>query len=216
MRRLLVLIATFLLLGTTPALAAAPRTPMPLGGGSHLYSVPGSRGCTAGFAATSAAAGWYLIASPGCGSTGTTVYSGNGVLVGTITAGQTTSGAALVHVTNHTDWTLVGWVGGATPFTGSTQAPIGASVCLIGVGTGIHCGTIQARNVTVSFPTGVLTGLTRTSVCAEPGSPAVTFVSGNQGQGVLVGGSGNCTSGGTTYFAPLAPILSAYGLTLKL
>lgn len=29
------------------------------------------------------------------------------------------------------------------------------------------------------------------------------------------GGSGNCSSGGTTFFQPLNPILSAYGLTLK-
>ncbi len=28
------------------------------------------------------------------------------------------------------------------------------------------------------------------------------------------GGSGNCSQGGTTYFQPLAPALSAYGLTL--
>lgn len=213
MRRLLALLATLLLCGT-PAVAA-PRAPVPLGGGSHLYSTPGSHGCTAGFAAVSGSS-WYLIANPGCGGTGTTVYSGNGVLVGTITAGQTTSGAALVTVTNHTSWTLVGWVGGGSPFTGSTQAPIGATVCLIGVGTGTHCGVIQARNQTVNFPTGVLTGLTRTNVCADPGSPAVTFVSGSQAQGVLIGGSGNCTSGGTTYFAPVAPILAAYGLQLKL
>ncbi len=28
------------------------------------------------------------------------------------------------------------------------------------------------------------------------------------------GGSGNCSSGGTTYFQPVNEILSAYGLTL--
>ncbi|TDP98055.1 S1 family peptidase [Labedaea rhizosphaerae] len=213
MRRLLVLLAT-LLLCATPA-TAATRSAAPLGGGSHLYSVAGTRGCTAGFAALGSSGSWYLIANQGCGSTGTTVYSGNGVLVGTITAGQTTSGAAVVLVTNHTDWTLVGWVGGGVTLTGSTQAPVGASVCLIGTATGYHCGTIQARNVTVSFPTGVLTGLTRTNVCVEPGDTAVSFVSGSQAQGVLVGGSGNCTSGGTSFFAPLNPIFAQYGLTLK-
>jgi streptogrisin C len=31
---------------------------------------------------------------------------------------------------------------------------------------------------------------------------------------VTSGGSGDCTSGGTTYFQPINPILNAYGLTL--
>lgn len=213
MRRLVVLlvalVSSFAL--ASPAFASA-RAPQPIGGGSHLYSSAGS--CTAGFAATGSS-GWYLIASPGCGGTGTTVYSGNGIVVGPITAGPTTSGAAVVHVTNTTNWTLVGWVGGGVSLTGSTPAPVGASVCLRGPSTGVHCGTIQARNVTVNFPTGVLTGLTRTNVCAEPGDAAVSFISGTQAQGVLIGASGNCSSGGTTFFAPLQPIFAQYALQLK-
>jgi streptogrisin C len=31
---------------------------------------------------------------------------------------------------------------------------------------------------------------------------------------VLSGGSGNCTSGGTTFFQPVNEILAVYGLTL--
>jgi hypothetical protein len=214
MRRLLVLLATLLsaLVMATPA-GATTRAPAPLGGGSHLYSLPGGQGCTAGFAAITASS-WYLIAGTGCGAPGTMLYSGSGVLVGPVVAAPTTSGATLVHVTNTTSWTLVGWVGGGVSFTGSTPAPIGASVCLIGIGAGTHCGVIQARNQTVVFANGVLTGLTRTNVCPDPASHAVTFVSGTQAQGVLIGGSGNCTSGGTTFFAPLAPILATYGLNL--
>ena len=37
---------------------------------------------------------------------------------------------------------------------------------------------------------------------------------GQPGQGVTSGGSGNCSSGGTTYFQPVNEILSVYGLTL--
>jgi streptogrisin C len=39
-------------------------------------------------------------------------------------------------------------------------------------------------------------------------------MSGTQAQGVTSGGSGNCSSGGTTYFQPVGEILSTYGLTL--
>lgn len=56
--------------------------------------------------------------------------------------------------------------------------------------------------------------LTRTTVCAEPGDSGGSFISGSQAQGVTSGGSGNCTSGGATYFQPVNPILDAYGLTL--
>jgi streptogrisin C len=40
-------------------------------------------------------------------------------------------------------------------------------------------------------------------------------MSGQQGQGVTSGGSGNCSSGGTTYYQPVNEILSVYGLTLR-
>jgi streptogrisin C len=52
-------------------------------------------------------------------------------------------------------------------------------------------------------------------VCAEPGDSGGPFVSGTQAQGVTSGGSGDCTSGGTTFFQPVNPILSDFGLTLK-
>jgi hypothetical protein len=32
--------------------------------------------------------------------------------------------------------------------------------------------------------------------------------------GLVIGGSGNCTSGGTTWVQPIGEALSAYGLTL--
>jgi streptogrisin C len=39
-------------------------------------------------------------------------------------------------------------------------------------------------------------------------------VSGSQAQGVPIGGSGSCSSGGTSFFLPIRGILSAYGLAL--
>jgi streptogrisin C len=63
-------------------------------------------------------------------------------------------------------------------------------------------------------------GLIRTNVCAEPGDSGGSLVS-NPGSGVKVaalgmtsGGSGNCTSGGTTFFQPVTEALSVYGLSL--
>jgi streptogrisin C len=106
------------------------------------------------------------------------------------------------------------YAGGEVSVAGSTEAAVGASICRSGSTTGWHCGTISAKNQTVNYAQGSVSGLTRTNVCAEPGDSGGSWLSGNQAQGVTSGGSGNCTSGGTTYFQPVNEILSAYGLTL--
>jgi streptogrisin C len=148
--------------------------------------------CTAGFAAVSGNVG-YLIASAACGRPGDTVSSG-GSVVGVVAAAQFPPSRVTV--------------------TGSAEAAVGASVCKYGLTTGWRCGVIQAKNQTVTFPDGTLTGLTRTSVCAEPGDTGGPFVSGTQAQGVLVGGSGNCAGGGSSYFLPVNRVLAAYRLTI--
>ncbi|WP_410583720.1 S1 family peptidase [Amycolatopsis sp. lyj-108] len=194
---------------------AQASAPAPLGGGSVLQTGVSSR-CTAGFAAVSGKTG-YLIASSSCGKPGDTIRSG-GRVVGVVVGAQVPpTGAIVIRVTNTTDWRLVGSIpptDSRVTITGSVEAPVGSSVCRYGATTGWHCGIIQAKNVSITFPEGTLTGLTRTSVCAEPGDNGGPFVSGTQAQGVLVGGSGNCSSGGTTYFFPVNRVLSAYGLTI--
>jgi hypothetical protein len=42
-----------------------------------------------------------------------------------------------------------------------------------------------------------------------------SLLAGNQAQGVTSGGSGNCSSGGTTFFQPVNEILNRYSLTLR-
>lgn len=210
MRRLVVLAVSLLsgLLMATPAMAA---TPAPLGGGSSLYSLTGPSGsaCTAGFAATTASGGWVLIAAgPGCGAAGTTLYSGANVVVGTV-GSRTPDGLAIVSVTNHTDWTLVPWVGHGDPFTASTAPRVGAPVCLIGADDSSRCGEITAVDVTVVFEGGVVTGLAATSVVPDRTWSAVTFVSGTDAEGVLIG-----SSTATSYFHPITDVLSQYGLNL--
>ena len=97
---------------------------------------------------------------------------------------------------------------------GSTEAAVGASICRSGSTTGWRCGTVQAKNQAINYAQGAVGGMTRTNACAEPGDSGGSWLSGNQAQGVTSGGSGNCRSGGTTYFQPVREILSAYGLSL--
>ena len=104
--------------------------------------------------------------------------------------------------------------GNELPVAGNTEAPVGAAVCRSGSTTGTFCGTILAKNQTVNYPEGAVTGLTRTDVCAEGGDSGGPWLSGDQAQGVTSGGSGDCTVGGETFFQPVNEILATNNLTL--
>jgi streptogrisin C len=154
-----------------------------------------------------------------CGGVGTTTYGFNGVTQGTV-RGSSFPGNDYTWVQSNPNWASPPWVnsyldlGGNILVTGSQEAVTYSSVCRSGSTTGWRCGSISAKNVTVNYSQGSVFGLTRTTACAEPGDSGGSWLTGNQAQGVTSGGSGNCTSGGTTYFQPINPILNAYGLTL--
>lgn len=174
--------------------------------------------CSVGFSATDAAGGKHFVTAGHCTAGGGAASGYNQVSLGRINGSHFGSGGdyGKVDVTSG-QWTLSGTVasgGGAVAVKGSAEAAVGAAVCRSGSTTGWHCGTIQAKNQTVVYQQGTVTGLTRTNVCAEPGDSGGAWISGNQAQGVTSGGSGDCTHGGTTYFSPVNPALSTYGLRL--
>ncbi|MEV7090065.1 S1 family peptidase [Streptomyces sp. NPDC093085] len=104
---------------------------------------------------------------------------------------------------------------GSVTITGSTNASTGMSVTRRGSTTGIHSGSVTGLNYTVNYGGGdIVSGLIRTNVCAEPGDSGGPLYSGSLAVGLTSGGSGNCTSGGTTYFQPVTAALSAYGVSL--
>ena len=77
--------------------------------------------------------------------------------------------------------------------------------------TGLRSGTIQAVNQTVRYPQGTVSGLIRTNICAQPGDSGGPLFNGTAALGLTSGGSGNCTTGGTTFFQPVMEALSVYG-----
>ncbi|MEV4413616.1 S1 family peptidase [Catellatospora sp. NPDC049609] len=190
--------------------AASAENPVPfidVIGGNAYYIGSGSR-CSVGFSVN----GGFVTAGH-CGSTGSTTTQPSGTFAGSSFPGND---YAWVRVNSgNTPRGLVNnYAGGTVSVNGSTDAAIGASVCRSGSTTGWRCGTIQARNSSVTYPQGTVSGLIRTNVCAEPGDSGGSLIAGNQAQGVTSGGSGNCSSGGTTYFQPVNEILQAYSLTL--
>ena len=187
-----------------------PRTLYDVRGGDAFY-IGGGR-CSIGFSVN----GGYVTAGH-CGTAGTATSGYNQVAQGTFQA-SSFPGNDYSWVAVNSNWTPQPWVnnysGGVVTVVGSTEAPVGASICRSGSTTGWHCGSVQAKNQTVNYAQGTVYGLTRTNVCAEPGDSGGSWLTGQDAQGVTSGGSGNCTSGGTTYFQPVNEILSAYGRTL--
>ncbi|GAA3092635.1 alpha-lytic protease prodomain-containing protein [Streptosporangium carneum] len=191
-----------------------PRTFYDLRGGDAYYIGSGSR-CSIGFPVTRSGQGGFATAGH-CGSTGASTSGSNRVAQGSF-QGSSFPGNDYAWVSTNSNWTPRGVVvqnGATIPVNGSTVAQVGSSVCRSGSTTGWHCGSVQQLNTSVTYQEGTVSGVTRTSVCAEPGDSGGSFISGDQAQGVTSGGSGNCSSGGTTYFQPVNEILQTYGLTL--
>ncbi|MFC0861304.1 carbohydrate-binding protein [Sphaerimonospora cavernae] len=192
-----------------------PQTYYDLRGGDAYYIGSGSR-CSIGFPVTKGTTQGFVTAGH-CGNAGASTSGSNRVAQGTF-QGSRFPGNDYAWVATNSNWTAQPYVnqnGGNLTVRGSTQALVGASICRSGSTTGWHCGTVQQHNTSVTYSQGTVSGVTRTSVCAEPGDSGGSFISNDQAQGVTSGGSGNCSSGGTTYYQPVNPILSAYGLTLK-
>nr|URG42904.1 CEP50 [Alternaria solani] len=191
---------------------ALPTTFATIRGGDAYLINRGGR-CSVGFSVT----GGFVTAGH-CGTAGASASTTSGVAIGTFSGSVFPGSGDYAYVRGTTGNTYTGrinnYAGSTLPVSGSTAAAVGASICRSGSTTGVFCGAVRALGASVSYAEGRVTGLTQTSVCAEPGDSGGSFYSGAQAQGVTSGGSGNCNTGGTTYFQPVNEILSAYGLTL--
>jgi streptogrisin B len=97
------------------------------------------------------------------------------------------------------------------------DAFVGERVTRDGSTTGVHTGTVTALNVSVRYrghPGGTVRGLIQTNVCAEGGDSGGPLYDGSKALGLTSGGSGNCSTGGTTFFQPVREAANAYGVTI--
>jgi streptogrisin C len=201
--------------GTVRVVAATGERPRPLYDtrGGDEYIINGNTLCSVGFSVN----GGFVTAGH-CGGTGSPTAGSNWVAQGTF-RGSSFPINDYAWVQTNGSWNTLpnvnNYAGGSVNVAGSQVAGVGSSVCRSGRTTGWRCGTIQALNVTINYAQGPVYEATRTSACAEGGDSGGSFISGNQAQGVTSGGSGNCSSGGTTFFQPVNEILNVYGLTLK-
>jgi streptogrisin D len=105
--------------------------------------------------------------------------------------------------------------GSAQAITGAASATVGQSVTRSGSTTQVHSGKVTGLDATVNYGNGdIVNGLIQTDVCAEPGDSGGSLFSGSNAIGLTSGGSGDCTSGGETFFQPVTEALSATGASI--
>ena len=187
-----------------------------LSGGQAIYT--GGYRCSLGFNVRSGST-YYFLTAGHCTNLGSTWYSNSSqtTVLGT-TAGSSFPG---------NDYGIVRYTNGSTPpgnvylYNGSYQdittagnAYVGQSVRRSGSTTGLRSGSVSATNATVNYAEGSVYGLIRTNVCAEGGDSGGSLFAGSTALGLTSGGSGNCSSVGTTYFQPVTEPLSVYGVSV--
>lgn len=105
--------------------------------------------------------------------------------------------------------------GSAQAITQAGDPTVGQSVTRSGSTTQVHSGTVTGLDATVNYGNGdIVNGLIQTNVCAEPGDSGGSLFSGSTAIGLTSGGSGDCTSGGETFFQPVTEALSATGSSI--
>ncbi|ELS57723.1 S1 family peptidase [Streptomyces viridochromogenes] len=186
-----------------------------LSGGDAVYSrdAAGTLRCSLGFNTQDTAGNHYFLTAGHCTNGTTDWYSDRLVTrIGT-TAGSSYPG---------NDYGLVAYAPGqpAPPgtigdqdITGAANARRGQAACRRGSTSGTHCGLVTGVNWSARYPDGVVTGMIRTNICAEPGDSGGPLYAGTLALGLTSGGSGNCaTPPSVTFFQPVTEALNAFGV----
>jgi streptogrisin D len=198
-------------LGDKATFESVPGTLRPtISGGDAIYS--GSGRCSLGFNVRNSAGTNYFLTAGHC-TRGSSSWNNGSVTLGT-TSGSSFPGNdyGIVRYTN-TTIAKTGGVG-SVDITGAGTPAVNSTVTRRGSTTGIRSGRVTGLNTTVNYAEGSVSGLIRTTVCAQPGDSGGSLYGGSTAYGLTSGGSGNCTSGGTTYFQPVTEALSAYGVSV--
>jgi streptogrisin B len=180
-----------------------------LSAGAAIYG--GQYRCSLGFNVVKGST-YYFLTAGHCGKVATTWYTN---------AGHTTLiGPTVNYSFPGNDYALVRYANASLSHPGGfavANAFVGESVQRKGSTTGTHSGTVTALNVSVRYTGrlhGVVSGLIQTNVCAEPGDSGGPLYDGTKALGITSGGSGDCTSGGTTFYQPVREAANAYGVTV--
>lgn len=184
-----------------------------ISGGDAIYA--SSWRCSLGFNVQDSAGNYYFLTAGHCTDGAGSWYSNSGrtTVLGS-TSGSSFPGNdyGIVRYTN-SSVAKSGTVGSVDIKSAATPS-VGTTVTRRGSTTGTHSGRVTGLNATVNYGGGdIVSGLIQTTVCAEPGdSGGPLYSTSGIAYGLTSGGSGNCSSGGTTFFQPVVEALNAYGV----
>jgi len=186
--------------------SAGVFTPL-LSAGDAIYG--GQYRCSLGFNVVSGST-YYFLTAGHCGKVAGTWYTNS--------THTTLIGPTIGYSFPGNDYALVRYDNTALSHSGgfsAANASVGENVKRTGSTSGTHSGTVTALNVSVHYSGGgSVSGMIQTNVCAEPGDSGGPLYDGSKALGITSGGSGDCSSGGTTFYQPVPEALSAYGVTL--
>lgn len=137
--------------------------------------------------------------------------------------GQTVLGDTTDSSFPDNDYAIVDYTEGYTDYPSAvgdqeiTEAgtpTVGETVTRRGSTTDIHDGEVTALDATVQYPEGIVNGLIQTTVCAEPGDSGGSLFAGSTAYGLTSGGSGDCSSGGETFFQPVEEAMEVYDVAI--
>ncbi|MFC8173938.1 S1 family peptidase [Streptomyces sp. NPDC057242] len=188
-----------------------------IAGGQAIYG--GGGRCSLGFNVRSGST-YYALTAGHCTNGGSTWYTNSSqtaVLGSRAGTSFPTNDYGIIRHSNASaaDGRVYLYNGSYRDITAAGNAYVGQSVQRSGSTTGLRGGTVTGLNATVNYGNGdIVYGLIQTNVCAEPGDSGGAMFSGTTALGLTSGGSGNCSSGGTTFFQPVTEALSAYGVSV--
>ncbi|MER6596746.1 S1 family peptidase, partial [Micromonospora purpureochromogenes] len=189
-----------------------------ISGGNAIYAGGGGR-CSLGFNVRNSAGTQYFLTAGHCTNISSSWYANSaqttylGPRAGTSFPGND-YGIVRYNSTISRPGNVYLYNGSYRDITGAGNAYVGQTVQRSGSTTGLRSGSVTALNATVNYAEGSVYGLIRTTVCAEPGDSGGSLFAGSTALGLTSGGSGNCSSGGTTYFQPVTEALSRYGVSV--
>jgi streptogrisin D len=184
-----------------------------IAGGNAIYT-SGSR-CSLGFNVRNSANTRFFITAGHCTNIGSQWRaSSGGAVIGnrTGTSFPTNDYGIVQYVSSFTNYP--GQIANGQDITSAGNAFVGQTVRRHGSTTGNRGGQVTALNATVNYAQGSVFQMIRTTVCAQPGDSGGPLYAGTVALGLTSGGSGNCTTGGITFFQPVPEVLSRYGVSV--
>ncbi|WP_242909452.1 S1 family peptidase [Actinomadura terrae] len=209
-------VATALSLLVPGTAAGATTAPPPPEGGRAIFGSNGAR-CVIGFNVVRNGS-YYFLTAGGCAQGGLHIYADEARTVPLGTVAQVMGGGFKVALAQYVDPKkqqpgTVHTYPGSLEITSAGMPSVGQRVCRSGPVSHVVCGSVTAVNQTINLPDGVINGVSRTSICASelPGAP---YFTDGRAVGMEIGTSGGCVGGTSSYFQPISPVLSAFGVAV--